>query len=73
MLAQPGVVAGDLAVPLQVFRPWPPYFAAEQPSLVDPYRAKQPPNHHVNERQHHRAIISTTRPALRTAQVSPTI
>jgi transcriptional regulator GlxA family with amidase domain len=37
LLVQPGVVAVDLAVPMQVFGPWPHYFGAEQPGLANPY------------------------------------
>jgi AraC family transcriptional regulator, transcriptional activator FtrA len=37
ILVQPGVVTVDLAVPLQVFGPWPRYFTVEQPDLVNPY------------------------------------
>lgn len=37
VLVLPGVVTVDLAVPLQVFGPWPAYLASEPPGIANPY------------------------------------
>ncbi|WP_326836387.1 helix-turn-helix domain-containing protein [Amycolatopsis rhabdoformis] len=37
ILVLPGTVGVDLAIPLQIFGPWPAYVAAEAPGLRNPY------------------------------------